>query len=69
MCPEDDSHLTLEFPDHFVICPTIQFVRPKDFTRNVLGEIGTPVPEGFEYNSGSNAHFLSPSELRAMDVA
>lgn len=23
MCPADDSHLTLEFKDHFVICPTI----------------------------------------------
>lgn len=69
MCPEDDSHLTLEFADHFVIRPTIQFVRPKDFTRNSLGEIGTPVPEGFEYNSGSNEHFLSPNELRAMDIA
>jgi UDP-N-acetylglucosamine 4,6-dehydratase len=69
MCPEDDSRLTLEFLDHFVICPTIQFVRPKDFARNALGETGAQVPEGFEYNSGSNAHFLSPSELRAMDVA
>ena len=26
MCPSDDSHLTLEFDDHFVIQPTIQFV-------------------------------------------
>jgi UDP-N-acetylglucosamine 4,6-dehydratase len=69
MCPEDDSHLTLEFADHFAIRPTIQFVRPKDFTRNALGEVGTPVSEGFGYSSGSNAHFLSPSELRAMDVA
>ncbi len=25
MCPADDSHLTLEFDDHFVIKPTIQF--------------------------------------------
>ncbi|HWE72072.1 MAG TPA: UDP-N-acetylglucosamine 4,6-dehydratase (inverting) [Stellaceae bacterium] len=68
MCPEDDSHLTLEFADHFVIRPTIQFVRPKDFARNGLGETGAPVPEGFAYSSGSNAHFLSPSDLRAMEI-
>ena len=68
MCPEDDSHLTLEFVDHFVIRPTIQFVRPKDFTRNGLGETGAPVPEGFAYSSGSNAHFLSPGDLRAMEI-
>jgi UDP-N-acetylglucosamine 4,6-dehydratase len=68
MCPEDDSHLTLEFADHFVIRPTIQFVRPTDFTRNGLGETGTPVPEGFAYSSGSNVHFLSPGDLRAMEI-
>jgi UDP-N-acetylglucosamine 4,6-dehydratase len=68
MCPEDDSHLTLEFADHFVIRPTIQFVRPTDFTRNGLGETGAPVPEGFAYSSGSNMHFLSPSDLRAMEI-
>jgi UDP-N-acetylglucosamine 4,6-dehydratase len=68
MCPEDDSHLTLEFADHFVIRPTIQFVRPKDFGRNGLGEIGVPVPEGFAYSSGSNTHFLSPGDLRAMEI-
>jgi UDP-N-acetylglucosamine 4,6-dehydratase/5-epimerase len=68
MCPEDDSHLTLEFADHFVIRPTIQFVRPKDFARNGLGEAGAPVPEGFAYSSGSNAHFLSTNDLRAMEI-
>jgi UDP-N-acetylglucosamine 4,6-dehydratase len=68
MCPEDDSHLTLEFADHFVIRPTIQFVRPKDFARNGLDEAGVPVPEGFAYSSGSNTHFLSPSDLRAMEI-
>lgn len=67
MCPMDDSHLTLEFAEHFVIRPTIQFVRPSDFTCNGLGETGVPVAEGFEYNSGTNPHFLSASELRAMN--
>ena len=26
MCPADDSHLTLEFADHYVICPSINFL-------------------------------------------
>src|SRR6266480_2190425 len=30
MCPKDDSHLTLEFADHYVIRPTIQFSIPVD---------------------------------------
>jgi UDP-N-acetylglucosamine 4,6-dehydratase len=66
MCPKDDSHLTLEFADHYVIRPTIQFNVPVDHARNALGEAGRPVAEGFEYNSGTNAQFLSVSELKAL---
>lgn len=63
MCPADESHLTLEFSDHFVIRPTIQFVSEVDFTHNRLGEAGRPVEQGFQYHSGSNAHFLSIEEI------
>jgi len=31
MCPADDAHLTLEFDDHYVIRPTIQFSSIVDF--------------------------------------
>ena len=66
MCPSDDSHLTLEFADHFVIRPTITFSgRSNDFICNKLGEKGKPVKQGFEYNSGTNNHFLSIGEIRA----
>jgi UDP-N-acetylglucosamine 4,6-dehydratase len=68
MCPVDDSHLTLEFSDHFVIRPTIQFNRPSDYTKNTLLEQGKPVPEGFEYNSGTNPRFLSVAELRDVNA-
>ena len=63
MCPADDSHLTLEFNDHFVIKPTIQFSGYVDFSVNKLGEKGIPVEQGFEYNSGKNSHFLSTEEI------
>jgi UDP-N-acetylglucosamine 4,6-dehydratase len=63
MCPADDSHLTLEFHDHFVIKPTIQFVGRADFERNGLGEQGAPVEQGFEYHSGRNPHFLGVEEI------
>lgn len=66
MCPADDSHLTLEFEDHFVITPTIQFVKPVDFKVNKLGEQGHSVPDGFEYNSGKNPRFLTIKELHQM---
>lgn len=59
MCPADDSHLTLEFADHFVIKPTIQFAHHADFTKNKLNEIGRDVELGFEYSSGNNTDWLS----------
>lgn len=59
MCPADDSHRTLEFANHFVIQPTIQFSNISDFSVNKLREVGKPVPQDFEYHSGRNPHFLS----------
>jgi UDP-N-acetylglucosamine 4,6-dehydratase len=66
MCPKDDSHLTLEFKDHFVIQPTITFARHPCYETNALGERGSPVVSGFEYNSGENPHFLGVPELRSL---
>lgn len=64
MCPADDSHLTLEFEDHYVIRPSIIFTGcNNDFLVNRLGEPGKPVTEGFEYNSGTNPHFLTVEEI------
>jgi UDP-N-acetylglucosamine 4,6-dehydratase len=69
MCPADDSHLTLEFADHFVIRPSIRFIKQADYATNALGETGEPVAEGFDYSSGSNPHFLTVEELRDMNGA
>ena len=66
MCPADDSHLTLEFDNHFVIKPTIQFTNISDYSVNKLGERGVPVQQGFEYNSGNNTKWLSREELLEM---
>jgi len=66
MCPSDDSHLTIEFGDHYVICPSITFFsRNVDFTENVLKEQGKLVSEGFQYHSGSNPYFLNIEEIKA----
>lgn len=66
MCPQDDSHLTLEFDDHFVITPSIAYTScGNTFTPNRLGEKGELVKQGFEYNSGTNPHFLTVEELKS----
>ena len=66
MCPADDSHLTLEFDDHYVICPTIQFAHHSNFTKNSLNEIGKPVEQGFEYHSGNNSEWLTHNQFLEM---
>lgn len=63
MCPADDSHLTLEFSDYFIITPTISFSSKRDYSSNCFGEVGIKVKQGFEYNSGTNEHWLNHSEL------
>jgi UDP-N-acetylglucosamine 4,6-dehydratase len=69
MCPADDSHLTLEFSDHFVIQPSIRFYGLEiDYAHNGLGEVGAAVAQGFEYNSGSNPHFLDAEGIRQFNL-
>jgi UDP-N-acetylglucosamine 4,6-dehydratase len=67
MCPCDDSHLTLEFDDHYVIKPSIQFSGIVDFSVNRRGERGRAVERGFEYHSGRNPHFLAIDEILALN--
>ena len=67
MCPIDESHLTLEFADHFVIKPSIRFAHDADFSVNKLNETGELVQDGFEFNSGNNNNFLSVDEINAFN--
>lgn len=69
MCPGDDSHLTFEFGDHYVLSPSIKFYdADHTYDKNRLGEIGKPVERGFEYNSGTNSHFLTVEEIREFNA-
>ena len=67
MCPSDDSHLTIEFDEHYVIRPGIKLSGDVDYSSNLLGERGTPVDQGFCYNSGDNRDFLTVAQLREMN--
>lgn len=64
MCPRDDSHVSLEFDDHFVIKPAIRFYGGNlNYSMNLKGEKGSAVEQGFDYNSGNNPWFLSNDEI------
>lgn len=65
LCPADNSHLTLEFSDHYVMRPSIKFHdRGYDYLENRLGETGAPVARGFEYNSGTNPVRYTVEQIR-----
>jgi len=68
MCPKDDAHKTLEFEDHYVIQPSINFSKKINYLGNALGEVGAPVDQGFEFCSATNPWFLTVEELRRMHL-
>lgn len=63
MCPKDDSYRTIEFHDHYVIAPSIQFHDEDiNYALNNLSETGEPVKQGFSYDSGTNEWYLTVDE-------
>jgi len=69
MISRDDSLHTLDFHDHFVICPAIRFIETGDYSVNALGEHGTLATEGFKYSSNINPHFLGIDEIAGINSA
>ncbi|MBU9918916.1 MAG: UDP-N-acetylglucosamine 4,6-dehydratase (inverting), partial [Fusobacteriaceae bacterium] len=64
MITSNDS--VVEFDDHYVITPTIQFAHKVNFTTNALGQKGKDIGIGFEYNSLNNAEWLTNDEFLDM---
>ena len=68
LCPRDSYYLTIDFKDHYIIKPAIKFFdRNNDFFTNSLKEVGKKVKYYFEYNSGSNSHFLNIDEIKKIN--
>lgn len=67
MISRDDSRHAFEFPQHYVIAPSINFNVRTNYQVDGLGEVGCPVSEHFEYVSDTNPHFLSIDDLRQLD--
>ena len=65
LCPADDSRLTLEFKNHFIIMPSANFEDvKKKFIKNLSGETGKFVKTNFVYDSGTNPKFLKIKEIK-----
>jgi len=68
MITKEDSLRTLEFDDHYVIKPTIQFAQNVEYDTNAIGEIGSLTSDGFEYTSDTNDVWMSREEfIRKLD--
>lgn len=59
MVTKEDSMHTYEYENHFIIYPNYDW-----WDRNSVTPGGKQVEFGFEYNSGTNDHFLTVDELR-----
>lgn len=64
MITADDS--VVEFDDHYVIKPTIQFAHKVNFTTNALGQKGKDIGVGFEYNSLNNNEWVTQEQFLEM---
>lgn len=63
MITEDDSRITAELDDRYVIEPMFSFFRGK---KNGLTAKEKPVEPGFRYSSDTNDQWLNSAELKAM---
>lgn len=62
MITQDDSRMTVELPDRYVIEPAFAW-----WSRDSYAERDAkPVSEGFQYSSDQNKEWLSPEGLRAL---
>lgn len=60
MITKDDSRMTYEYEKHYIIYPQFNWwSNERYFTSG-----GKPIEEGFEYNSGTNSHWLDIIKLR-----
>jgi UDP-N-acetylglucosamine 4,6-dehydratase/5-epimerase len=62
MIPLDDARNAVEFDDYYIIKPPFNFFQRRFNAKNKA----KAVPDGFEYNSGTNPWRLKPNEILKM---
>ena len=59
---EDDARSTVDLGDRYIVQPTY----PQWEKTRMITDIGTPVPEGFNYSSNKNAEVIDARTLRTL---
>lgn len=69
LCSIHESYLTLDFKDHYLIQPSINFfnINKINYFENKLKEVGKPVQKDFEYRSDNNKNFLNIQEIAKLN--
>lgn len=63
MITETDALSSLEFDDHYVILPALQFMDADEYMKKNGGRL---CPDGFRYNSGTNSEWLTVNQIREL---
>jgi UDP-N-acetylglucosamine 4,6-dehydratase len=66
LVPADEARHTLEFDDFFVIVPAFHEAWGTKPPETYAGQVGKPVPAGFEYRSDDEADRLSAAEQHTL---
>lgn len=67
MFSSENARTTIEFKDHFVITPEIQFSNNNiSYLKNPIKEKGKYVKEDLSYCSNTNSNFLSVSDIQKL---
>ena len=64
LCPKDDHLNTIEFPEFYLIKPTINFGVKQSYTKIPTKEVGKYVKQDFQYDSFNNKNKLSLSQIK-----
>jgi UDP-N-acetylglucosamine 4,6-dehydratase/5-epimerase len=63
MVPVDDARNTIEYDDYFAILPAFHEWDPQAYQ---IRDGGRSCPEGFQYSSDTNTHWLTADEMRKL---
>ena len=66
LCPKDDSTNTIEFSTFYIIKPTINFGKKRNYKILPTKEKGESVKEGFEYNSLDNKNKITNLKIKTL---
>jgi len=66
LCPNDESKNIIEFKNYYLISPSIQFVKKRNYFISLDKEKGKKVKSNFEYTSNINVRHLKENEIKKL---